>query len=110
MTRRPGATTRARRKQARPSRATPAPEEVVAPEARKHHVLDGAGRTDEFEHPPERPGVVLGTSGVAPFVESSVAVSLVMVEPELGNETREPHEEWRVQDALTQEERVPASS
>jgi hypothetical protein len=56
---------------------------------------------------PQRAGVPLGTDGIVPLVEASVVVSLVVIDPELRDETRETDEEGRVQDAFPQEELVP---
>jgi hypothetical protein len=81
-------------------------EDVVASEPGEDSVVDGARLTDQLQHPPQAPRVVLGLVGAVPLVEASIRSACVVGEPQLGDEPRKADEQWCVEKAFHPEQGV----
>ena len=84
-------------------------EQVVAPDAGQHQVVDRPRHAHQRQHPPQAAGVVLGGDHPVPVVEAPVDAVLVVGEPQLRDEAREADEQRCVEQAFPSEERVAAA-
>jgi len=72
--------------------------------------VDRPSRAYQIEDTPQGSCIELRASCIVPLVQASVTVPLVAIEPELRDQAREPDEQRGVEDALPEEERVPAAA
>ena len=85
-------------------------QQLVAAQPGQHDVVDRARHRHQREHPPQGARVGPGLLGVIPLIQAPVTATLVVGQPQLGDQAREAREQGRVEEAFPAENGVPPAA